>query len=87
MLLDVGVEIPDTELQVPDETLPSAQLSTAGETRPFALIVATGDDGFVVIGRELTLDYFAADTRVEIDSVQELILEDGRVLEEQGPQR
>ena len=79
MLLDAGVNIPDTELEVPDETLPSAQISTGGETRPFALIAATGDDGFLVIGREVTLDYFAADARVEIDSVQELILEDGRV--------
>ena len=30
-----------------------------------------------MIGRELTLDYFAADARVEIDSVQELLIEDG----------
>ena len=40
---------------------------------------AAGDDSFVVVGREVTLDYFAADARVEIDSVQELLLEDGRV--------
>ena len=79
MLLDAGVNIPDTALEVPDETVASAQIRTAGETRPFALIAATGDDGFLVIGREVTLDYFAADARVEIDSVQELILEDGRV--------
>ncbi len=32
-----------------------------------------------MIGREVTLDYFAADARVEIDSVQELLLENGRV--------
>jgi hypothetical protein len=81
MLLDAGVNIPDTELEVPDETLPSAQISTGGETRPFALIAGTGDDGFLVIGREVTLDYFAADARVEIDSVQELLLEDGRVVD------
>jgi hypothetical protein len=81
MLLDAGVNIPDTELEVPDETLPSAQISTGGETRPFALIAATGDDGFLVIGREVTLDYLAADARVEIDSVQELLLEDGRVID------
>ena len=70
MLLDAGVSIPDTELAVPDETLPHAQIATPGETRPFALIAGTGDDGFLVIGRELTLDYFAADARVEIDSVR-----------------
>ena len=80
MLLDAGVNIPDTELRVPDETLPNAQIATRGETRPFALIAGTGDDGFIVIGREVTLDYFAADARVEIDSVQELLIEDGRVV-------
>ena len=80
MLLDVGVSIPDTELAVPDETVPHAQIATPGETRPFALIAGTGDGGFLVIGRELTLDYFAADARVEIDSVQELIIEDGEVV-------
>ena len=36
---------PDTELRVPDETLPNAQIATRGETRPFALIAGTGDDG------------------------------------------
>ena len=81
MLLDAGVNIPDTELQVPDETLSSSQIATAGETRPFALIAATGDDSFLVIGREVTLDYSAADARVEIDSVQELLLENGRVVD------
>lgn len=80
MLLDVGVSIPDTELAVPDETLPHAQLAMPGETRPFALIAGTGDGEFLVIGRELTLDYFAADARVEIDSVQELIIEGGEVV-------
>ena len=80
MLLDAGVNIPDTELAVPDETVPHAQIATAGETRPFALIAGTGDDGFLVIGRELTLDYFAADARIEIDSVEELIIDDGEVV-------
>ncbi|MCR2808532.1 MULTISPECIES: DUF5597 domain-containing protein [unclassified Microbacterium] len=81
MLLDAGVNIPDTALRVPDETLPNAQIATPGETRPFALIAGTGEDGFLVIGREVTLDYVAADARVEIDSVQELLLENGRVVE------
>jgi len=34
-----------------------------------------------VIGREVTLDYFAAGARVEIDSVQELLIENGRIVE------
>ncbi|SDG58590.1 DUF5597 domain-containing protein [Microbacterium pygmaeum] len=79
MLLDVGVDIPDTELQVPDETLPNSQMAAHGERRPFALIAGTGTDEFLVIGRELSLDYSAADSRVEIDSVQELLIDDGRV--------
>lgn len=81
MLLDAGVSIPDTEPTLPDETVPHAQIATPGETRPFALIAGTGDGGFLVIGRELTLDYFAADARIEIDSVQELIIEEGRVVD------
>ena len=80
MLLDAGVSIPDADLETPDETLPGARMVTAGETRPFALIAGTGDGGFLVIGRELTLDYFADDARIEIDSVQELIIDDGEVV-------
>ncbi len=85
MLLDAGVHVPAAELTVPDETAAGAQVTHAGETRPFGLIVATAPDEFLVIGRELTLDFFAADARVEIDSVVELLLEGhavvpGRVL-------
>ena len=80
MLLDAGVHVPAAELMVPDETLASAQVTHHGDTRPFGLIAGTGDDGFLVVGRELTLDFFAADARVEIDSVEELLLEDGRVV-------
>ena len=80
MLLDAGVNIPHAELEVPAESLPHAQIAVPGETRPFALIAGTGDGGFLVIGRELTLDYFAADARVEIDAVQELIIDEGRVV-------
>jgi hypothetical protein len=80
MLLDAGVHVPATELKVPDETVAGAQVTHHGDTRPFALIAGTGDDGFLVIGREVTLDFFADDARIEIDSVQELLVEDGRVV-------
>jgi hypothetical protein len=80
MLLDAGVHVPATGLIVPDETLPDAEVTHHGEKRPFALIAGTGDDEFLLIGREVTLDFFAADARVEVDSVEELILEDGRVV-------
>lgn len=80
MLLDAGVHLPATELVVPDETVPAAQVTHHGDKRPFGLIIATGNDTFVVIGRELTLDYFVADTRIEIDSVEELLLEGREVV-------
>lgn len=80
MLLDAGVHVPDTQLQVPDETVAGAQVTHHGDTRPFGLIVGTGDDGFLIIGRELMLDFFAADARVEIDSVVELLLDGERVV-------
>lgn len=80
MLLDAGVHVPATELQVPDETVAGAQVTHHGDTRPFGLIVGTGDDGFLIIGRELMLDFFAADARVEIDSVVELLLDGARVV-------
>lgn len=79
MLLDAGVHVPDTQLQVPDETVAGAQVTHHGDTRPFGLIVGTGD-GFLIIGRELMLDFFAADARVEIDSVVELLLDGARVV-------
>lgn len=79
MLLDAGVHVPDTQLQVPDETAAGAQVTHHGDTRPFGLIVGTGD-GFLIIGRELMLDFFAADARVEIDSVVELLLDGARVV-------
>lgn len=80
MLLDAGVHVPDAQLQVPDETVAGAQVTHHGDTRPFGLIVGTGDDGFLIIGRELMLDFFAADARVEIDSVVELLLDGARVV-------
>ncbi|GAA1981289.1 DUF5597 domain-containing protein [Microbacterium pumilum] len=80
MLLDAGVHVPDPDLHVPDESLPGAPIPHSGDKRPFGLIVGAGEDNFVVIGRELTLDFFAADARIEIDSVEELLVEDGRIV-------
>ncbi|MFS0732351.1 DUF5597 domain-containing protein [Microbacterium sp. 1P10UB] len=80
MLLDAGVFVPDLEVSVPDESLPGAEVPHAGDSRPFGLIIGTGDDSFIVVGRELALDFFVTDRRVEIDEVEELLLEDGRLV-------
>ena len=77
MLLDAGVFVPDADVVLPDESLPGAMISQAADPRPFGLIIGVGDDTVIVVGRELSLDFFAADARVEIDTVEELLLEDG----------
>ena len=80
MLLDAGVHVPATELKVPDETIASAQVTHHGDTRPFGLIIGTGDDSFLIIGRELMLDFFAARARIEVDSVVELLMDGDEVV-------
>ncbi|QIG39175.1 DUF5597 domain-containing protein [Microbacterium sp. 4R-513] len=79
-LLDVGVQLPDEALPVPDETLPREPVPTPGETRPFALVFAEDDDSWIVVGQGVKLDFTADDRVVEYDSVVELLLgEDGIV--------
>ncbi|SBS71494.1 DUF5597 domain-containing protein [uncultured Microbacterium sp.] len=79
MLLDAGVSVPVPGMTVPDETLPDAPVQHRGDTRPFGLVFAVAEDTVIVIGRELTLDFFADDARIEIDAVEELLVEDGEV--------
>lgn len=79
MLLDAGVSVPVPGTTVPDETLPDAPVQHRGDTRPFGIVFAVAEDTVIVIGRELTLDFFADDARIEIDAVEELLVEDGEV--------
>lgn len=76
-LLDVGVQLPDEALPVPDETLPGEAVPTPGETRPFAIVFAESDDTFVVIGRDLKIDFVLDGETLEYDEVVELLLVDG----------
>lgn len=80
-LLDVGVQLPEEALPVPDETVPGAPVPAPGEARPFALVFAEGDDVFTVIGRDVKLDFAAGDGGVEYDQVVELLRgEDGAIV-------
>ncbi|TQK18310.1 beta-galactosidase GanA [Microbacterium sp. SLBN-154] len=79
-LLDVGVQLPDAALPVPDETLPQEPVPTPGEQRPFALVFAVADDELVVVGQGVKLDFATSDGGVEIDSVTELLLEKGELV-------
>ena len=79
MLLDAGVSAPAPVLQLPNETVPGALIPHPGEARPFGLVVAETDESLVIIGQGLTLDFFATDELIEINSVVELLVENGAV--------
>jgi len=79
MLLDAGVRAPSPEVELPDETAGDVAIPHAADPRPFGLILLNGDnDDVVVIGRGITVDFFEAGRRVEIDEVVELCVADGR---------
>jgi hypothetical protein len=79
MLLDAGVQAPAPELSLADETTADAPVPAPAETRPFALLIAEDRDVVTVVGQGVTLD-FASTERVEIDSVEELLVEAGRIV-------
>ena len=79
MLLDVGVDAPTLDVPVPDETIPQEPVAQPGERRPFGLVVAADEDELIVIGQGLRLDFFVEGTLIEIDSVVELLIQDGEV--------
>ncbi|WP_345800767.1 DUF5597 domain-containing protein [Microbacterium sp. AZCO] len=79
-LLDVGVQLPEEALPVPDETLPREPVPTPGERRPFALVFAEDDDTCVIVGQGVKLDFASAAGEVEYDSVTELLIEDGGIV-------
>lgn len=79
MLLDAGVQAPAPELSLPDETLPTAPVPAPADHRPFGLLIAAAPDSFIVVGQGVTMDFAIEGAVVEIDSVQELLLEEGAV--------
>lgn len=81
MLLDAGIQIPDRDhLSLPNETLPTEPVPYAGEERPFGLLVVEDENSIIIVGQGLTLDFFHTGSRVEIDSVEELLVQDGRIV-------
>ena len=81
MLLDVGVDAPTLDVDVPNETIPHEPVTQPGERRPFGLVVATDENELIVIGQGLKLDFFVEGALVEIDSVEELLIQDGEVID------
>lgn len=81
-LLDVGVRLPDEPVPMPDETLPGESVPTPGETRSFALVMAAADeDTFIVVGRDMKIDFSCAGAILEYDEVVELLLKAGEVID------
>ena len=78
MLLDAGVQPPPPPPPPPSETKGAAGPPAPRDTRPFGLLLAEGDDTFLLIGQGVTVDFSAPGETVEVDKVEELRFEDGR---------
>ena len=71
MLLDAGVPTPPPPAPQPSEIdAPDAPPAPA-DGRPFGLLIAEVEDGFVLVGQGLTVDFSHAVDVVEIDHVEE----------------
>ena len=77
MLLDVGVELPPAP-PLPDETDGAGHGPTPGDSRALGLVAGLPDGSFLVIGQGAIVDFAAEGAELEIDSVRELRLVDGR---------
>jgi len=78
MLLDAGVGAPPPPPPLPSETEGAAVGPTPGDGRPFGLVIAEGDDTFLLIGQGFALDFSVPDGVVEVDTVEEGRFDAGR---------
>ena len=70
MLLDVGVQPPPPPAPPLSETQGPGAIPAPADTRSFGLLVAEGDDTFLLVGQGLTLDFSHDIDVVEIDRVE-----------------
>jgi hypothetical protein len=78
MLLDAGVGEPPPPPPAPSETDGSPHGPSPADARPFALVIAEGEDQFLLVGQGVGLDFSRGADVVEIDSVEEGRFESGR---------
>ena len=76
MLLDAGVRLPEPP-PLPDETLPTAHAPSPADSRPFGIVLQTGDLEYIALGRQAMIDFSREESLLEIDSLRELRLHDG----------
>lgn len=80
MLLDIGVRLPEPVTR-PSESINDSHGPQPADPRPFGIVIATGPLEFVAIGQRAMLDFSRDGSHVEIDSVRELRLRDGNLVE------
>jgi len=81
MLLDAGVELPVFSDTVVNERKPAAHRFDPSDHRPFGIIISTGDDELLLIGKGFAVDFTVSEGVVEIDEVVEQRLVDGRFID------
>ncbi|CCH88187.1 Glycoside hydrolase [Modestobacter italicus] len=78
MLLDAGVQPPPPPPPPPSETEGAEGPPAPADTRPFGLLLAEGEDTFLLVGQGVSVDFSTPGETVEVDQVQELRFDAGR---------
>ncbi|RZF59104.1 glycoside hydrolase [Sphingomonas populi] len=71
MLLDAGLQAPPAPPPLPSETEGPSSRPIPGDSRAFGLIIAEGDNSFLLIGKGFTADFSSGPDLVEVDHVEE----------------
>lgn len=80
MLLDIGVRLPEPGPR-PSESVTDSHGPQPADARPFGVVFATGPLEYIAIGQQAMIDFSRDGSRIEIDSVRELRLENGTFIE------
>lgn len=71
MLLDVGLQAPPPPGPLPSETEGPSSRPIPGDSRAFGLVIAEGDDSFLLVGKGFTADFAIGSRLAEVDHVEE----------------
>ena len=78
MLLDAGLVAPPEPPPPASETQGATVGPTRADDRPFALVIASGQDEFVLVGQGVGVDFASDRVVVELDAVEEGRFESGQ---------
>jgi len=71
MLLDIGLQAPPPPPPLPSETEGPGTRPAPGDGRAFGLIIAEGNDTFLIVGKGFTADFAIGSKLAEVDRVEE----------------